>query len=69
MKFKNNYSNNLNDNDVISYESFINLYCLYMFDIYMQSVINIGIANIRIKFNFNSAVPGTTEAQVDLYCV
>jgi len=69
-KFKNNYSNNFNENDMISYDSFRNLYRLFVFDISKQSeVINIGIANVRLEFNFNSAVPRTAEAQVDLYCV
>ena len=69
-KFKNNYSNNFNEDDMISYESFRNLYRLFVFDISKQSeVINNGIANVRLEFNFNSAVPGTAEAQVDLYCV
>jgi len=69
-KFKNNYSNNFNEDDVISYESFRNLYRLFVFDISKQShVINNGIANVRLELNFNSAVHGTAEAQVDLYCV
>jgi len=69
-KFKNNYSNNFNENYMISYESFRNLYHLFVCDISKQSdVINNGIANVRLVFNFNSVVPGTTEAQVDLYCV
>jgi len=69
-KFKINNSNNFNEDDMISYESFRNLYGLFVFDISKQSeVINNGIANIRLEFNFNSAVPGTAEGQVDLYCV
>jgi len=55
---------------MISYESFRNLYRLFVFDISKQSeVINNGIANVRLEFNFNSVVPGTAEALVDLYCV
>jgi len=67
-KLKKTYSNNFNEDDMISYESFRNLYRRFVFDISKQGeVINDGIA--RLEFNFNSAVPGTAEAQVDLYCV
>jgi len=45
-------------------------YRLFVFDISKQSeVIDHGIANVRLELNFNSAVPGTAEVQVDLYCV
>jgi len=52
---------------MISYESFRNLYRLFAFDISKQSeaMYNV-IANVRLEFNFNSAVPGTADAQVDL---
>lgn len=69
-KFKMSYSNNFNEDDMISYEAFANLYRLYVFDISKQSeVINNGIANVRLEFNFNSPIPAVADAQVDLYCV
>jgi hypothetical protein len=69
-KFKMSYSNNFSEDDMIDYESFKNLYRLYVFDISKQSeVINNGIANVRLEFNFNTPIPAVTEAQVDLYCV
>jgi hypothetical protein len=69
-KFKMSYSNNFNEDDMVSYEDFKNLHRLYVFDISKQSeVINNGIANVRLEFNFNSPVPAVADAQVDLYCV
>lgn len=69
-KFRMSYANDFNENDMVSYEDFKNLFRLYVFDISKQSeVINNGIANVRLEFNFNSAVPGAADAQVDLYCV
>jgi len=47
-KFKNNYSNNFNTDDMISYQSFRNLYRLFVFDISKQSEV------VRLEFNFNS---------------
>ena len=64
------YNNDSSENDMVSYEDFRNLYRLYVFDISKQSeVINNGIANVRLEFNFNSTLPATNEAQIDLYCV
>jgi predicted RNA-binding protein with PIN domain len=69
-KFKMSYSNNFNEDDMVSYESFRNLHRLYVFDISKQSeVINNGIANVRLEFNFNAPIPAVADAQVDLYCV
>lgn len=69
-KFKMSYNNDSSENDMVSYEDFRNLYRLYVFDISKQSeVINNGIANVRLEFNFNSTLPATNEAQIDLYCV
>ena len=69
-KFKMSYANEFSENDMVSYEDFRNLYRLYVFDISKQSeVINNGIANVRLEFNFNSALPTAAETQIDLYCV
>jgi hypothetical protein len=69
-KFRMSYANDFNENDMVRYEDFKNLFRLYVFDISKQSeVINNGIANVRLEFNFNSAVPGAADARVDLYCV
>ena len=69
-KFKMSYTNDFSENDMVSYEDFRNLYRLYVFDISKQSeVINNGIANVRLEFNFNSALPTAAETQIDLYCV
>ena len=69
-QFKNNYSNTFKGDDMIRFELLTNLYRIFVFDISKQSdVNNNGIANVRLEFNFNSAVPGTAEAQVNLYCV
>lgn len=69
-KFRMSYANDFSENDMVRYEDFKNLYRLYVFDISKQSeVINNGIANVRLEFNFNTAVPGAADAQVDLYCV
>lgn len=69
-KFKMSYSNNFSEDDMISYESFRNLYRLYVFDISKQSeVINNGITNVRLEFNFNQPIPAATECEVNLYCV
>jgi predicted RNA-binding protein with PIN domain len=64
------YANEFSENDMVSYEDFRNLYRLYVFDISKQSeVINNGIANVRLEFNFNSSLPTAAETQIDLYCV
>ena len=64
------YSNNFDEDDMISYEDFKNLYRLYVFDISKQSeVISTGIANVRLEFNFQKAIPNVADCQVDLYCV
>lgn len=69
-KFKMSYSNNFSEDDMVDYEAFKNLYRLYVFDISKQSeVINNGIANVRLEFNFNQPIPDIADAKVDLYCV
>jgi len=65
-KFKMSYSNNFPETDMISYGSFKNLYRLYVFDFSKQSeVINNGIANVRLEFNFNQPIPGVADCRVD----
>jgi hypothetical protein len=69
-KFRMSYGNDFSECDGVSYEDFRNLYRLYVFDISKQSeVINNGIANVRLEFNFSTALPDANEAQIDLYCV
>lgn len=69
-KFRTSYANDFSENDMVSYEDFKNIYRLYVFDISKQSeCFNIGIANVRLDFHFNTTVPDVTNGQVDLYCV
>ena len=69
-KFQMSCENDFSENDMVSYEDFKNLYRLYAFDISKQrKVITNGIANVKLEFKFNSAVPSVAETQVDLYCM
>lgn len=69
-KFRMSYMNDFEDDDIISLDSFRNLYRLYVFDISKQSeTITNGVANVRLEFNFNSATPSSTNCDIKLFCL
>jgi len=71
-KFRTSYAGDFSEHDMVRYEDFKNLYRLYVFDISKQvDSLNSGgsVANVRLEFNFNKALPNAADAQIDLFCL
>ena len=69
-KFVMTYNNDFDEYNCISYQDFINLYRIYVFDVSKQSeTITNGIANVKIEFNFVTPVSIAANAAVTVYCM
>ena len=69
-KLRQDYLNDYRDTDMITYDEFINLYRIYCINVTCQDPVPSGTnGNIEIQLTFNSQVPNTDVAEINLYSI